>query len=40
MISDESSWISGAEIPVDGGQAAHGGMKALADDVRPTAAEA
>jgi 3alpha(or 20beta)-hydroxysteroid dehydrogenase len=34
LISDESSWISGAEISVDGGQAAHGGMKALADAVR------
>jgi 3alpha(or 20beta)-hydroxysteroid dehydrogenase len=34
LISDESSWISGAEISVDGGQAAHGGMKQLADAVR------
>jgi 3alpha(or 20beta)-hydroxysteroid dehydrogenase len=34
LISDESSWISGAEISVDGGQAAHGGMKALSDAVR------
>jgi 3alpha(or 20beta)-hydroxysteroid dehydrogenase len=34
LISDESSWISGAEIAVDGGQAAHGGMKSLADAVR------
>ena len=34
LISDESSWISGAEISVDGGQAGHGGMKALADAVR------
>jgi NAD(P)-dependent dehydrogenase (short-subunit alcohol dehydrogenase family) len=34
LISDESSWISGAEIAVDGGQAAHGGMKVLADAVR------
>jgi 3alpha(or 20beta)-hydroxysteroid dehydrogenase len=34
LISDESSWISGAEISVDGGQAAHGGMKSLADAVR------
>jgi 3alpha(or 20beta)-hydroxysteroid dehydrogenase len=37
LISDESSWISGAEIAVDGGQAAHGGMKALADAVRDAA---
>jgi 3alpha(or 20beta)-hydroxysteroid dehydrogenase len=27
LISDESSFISGAEIPVDGGQWAHGGAK-------------
>jgi 3alpha(or 20beta)-hydroxysteroid dehydrogenase len=40
LLSDESSWISGAEIPVDGGQAAHGGMKALADAVRAAAADA
>jgi 3alpha(or 20beta)-hydroxysteroid dehydrogenase len=37
LISDESSWISGAEIAVDGGQSAHGGMKGLADLVRATA---
>ena len=30
LMSDESSWISGAEIAVDGGQWAHGGMKRLA----------
>jgi len=36
LISDESSWISGAEIAVDGGQSAHGGMKTLADAVRAT----
>src|SRR3954454_21798036 len=34
LISDASSWISGAEIAVDGGQAAHGGMKGLSDLVR------
>jgi 3alpha(or 20beta)-hydroxysteroid dehydrogenase len=34
LISDESSWISGAEISVDGGQSAHGGMKGLSDAVR------
>jgi 3alpha(or 20beta)-hydroxysteroid dehydrogenase len=38
LISDESEWISGAEIAVDGGQAAHGGMKALSDAVRGSAA--
>jgi 3alpha(or 20beta)-hydroxysteroid dehydrogenase len=34
LISDESAWISGAEIAVDGGQAGHGGMKRLSDVVR------
>jgi 3alpha(or 20beta)-hydroxysteroid dehydrogenase len=34
LLSDESAWISGAEIAVDGGQAGHGGMKRLADAVR------
>jgi NAD(P)-dependent dehydrogenase (short-subunit alcohol dehydrogenase family) len=34
LISDASSWISGAEIAVDGGQSAHGGMKGLGDLVR------
>jgi 3alpha(or 20beta)-hydroxysteroid dehydrogenase len=37
LISDESSWISGAEIPIDGGQASHGGMKPLSDAVRASA---
>jgi 3alpha(or 20beta)-hydroxysteroid dehydrogenase len=34
LISDESEWISGAEISVDGGWAAHGGMKRLSDAAR------
>jgi 3alpha(or 20beta)-hydroxysteroid dehydrogenase len=34
LLCDESAWISGAEIAVDGGQAGHGGMKRLADAVR------
>ncbi len=34
LISDESSYVSGAEIPVDGGQSAHGGTKSLSDAVR------
>ena len=34
LMSDESAWISGAEIAVDGGQAGHGGMKRLSDAVR------
>jgi NAD(P)-dependent dehydrogenase (short-subunit alcohol dehydrogenase family) len=39
LISDESSCISGAEITVDGGQAAHGGMNSLADAVRDAAGD-
>ena len=31
LISDEASFITGAEIAIDGGQAAHGGAKSLAD---------
>jgi 3alpha(or 20beta)-hydroxysteroid dehydrogenase len=34
LISDESSFISGAEIPVDGGMTAHGGVKSISDAVR------
>jgi 3alpha(or 20beta)-hydroxysteroid dehydrogenase len=34
LISDESSFVSGAEIAVDGGQTAHGGAKTLSDGVR------
>jgi 3alpha(or 20beta)-hydroxysteroid dehydrogenase len=33
LVSDESAFISGAEIAVDGGQAAHAGAKALSDAV-------
>jgi len=35
LISDESSFISGAEIPVDGGLSAHGGVKSISDALRP-----
>ena len=34
LISDESAFISGAEIPVDGGQSAHGGAKSISDLLR------
>jgi 3alpha(or 20beta)-hydroxysteroid dehydrogenase len=37
LISDEASFISGAEIAVDGGQSAHGGAKTLSDAVRAAA---
>jgi 3alpha(or 20beta)-hydroxysteroid dehydrogenase len=39
LISPASSYISGAEITVDGGTAAHGGAKLLSDAVRPPAAQ-
>lgn len=35
LISDESSFITGADIPVDGGLTAHGGVKSLSDAARP-----
>jgi 3alpha(or 20beta)-hydroxysteroid dehydrogenase len=34
LISDEASYISGAEIPVDGGMTAHGGMKSISEAAR------
>jgi 3alpha(or 20beta)-hydroxysteroid dehydrogenase len=34
LLSDESAYISGADIPVDGGMTGHGGMKPLSDAVR------
>jgi NAD(P)-dependent dehydrogenase (short-subunit alcohol dehydrogenase family) len=34
LVSDESSFVSGAEIPVDGGMTAHGGVKSISDAVR------
>ena len=38
LISDEASFISGAEIAVDGGLSAHGGGKSLSDAVLRAAA--
>ena len=40
LISDESSFITGIDIPVDGGQFGHGGAKFLSDAVRKGAADA
>ena len=34
LLSHAASWITGAEIPVDGGQYAQGGTKALVDPAR------
>ncbi|HEY2601015.1 MAG TPA: SDR family oxidoreductase [Thermoleophilaceae bacterium] len=34
LIADESSFVTGAEIVIDGGQTAHGGAKFLSDAVR------
>ncbi|MGY1641912.1 SDR family NAD(P)-dependent oxidoreductase [Geodermatophilus sp. SYSU D00703] len=34
LLSDEASFITGAEIPVDGGMTAHGGVKSISDAVR------
>ncbi len=34
LISDESAYVSGAEIAVDGGLTAHGGAKPLSDASR------
>ena len=35
LISDDASFITGAEIPVDGGLTAHGGVKSISDALRP-----
>jgi 3alpha(or 20beta)-hydroxysteroid dehydrogenase len=40
LISDESSFITGIDIPVDGGQFGHGGAKFLSDAVRKGAGDA
>ena len=34
LLSDDASYISGAEIPVDGGMTAHGSVKSISDAVR------
>ena len=35
LVSDAASYLTGAEIAVDGGVAGHGGAKALSDAARP-----
>jgi 3alpha(or 20beta)-hydroxysteroid dehydrogenase len=37
LLSDEASFITGAEIPVDGGLTVHGGAKSISDALRPNA---
>jgi 3alpha(or 20beta)-hydroxysteroid dehydrogenase len=37
LLSDESSFITGAEIPVDGGLTTHGGAKSISDALRADA---
>jgi len=34
LLSEHASFISGAEIPVDGGMTGHGGVKSVSDAVR------
>ena len=35
LLSDAASYVSGAEIPVDGGSSSHGGAKGVSDALRP-----
>ncbi|MGW1712701.1 SDR family oxidoreductase [Streptomyces sp. NPDC002156] len=37
LLSDAFSFITGVEIPVDGGLSAHGGVKSVSDAMRPDA---
>ncbi|WP_327181723.1 SDR family NAD(P)-dependent oxidoreductase [Streptomyces sp. NBC_01334] len=37
LLSDEASFVTGAEIPVDGGLTAHGGVKSVSDALREAA---
>ena len=40
LISDESTYVSGTEIPIDGGLSSHGGTKSMSDAVRAAAPRA
>jgi len=35
LLSGAASYVTGAEIPVDGGAASHGGAKSVSDALRP-----
>ncbi len=35
LLSDEASYVTGAEIPVDGGASSHAGAKTVSDALRP-----
>ncbi|MFF4584971.1 SDR family NAD(P)-dependent oxidoreductase [Streptomyces sp. NPDC001388] len=35
LLSDDSAFVTGAEIPVDGGLTAHGGAKSISDALHP-----
>jgi len=37
LLSDDAAYLSGLEVPINGGQTAHGGMKVLSDAVRAAA---
>lgn len=36
LLGDDAAYVSGAEIPVDGGASSHGGAKLVSDAMRPT----
>lgn len=36
LLSDAASFVSGVEVPVDGGASSHGGAKSISDALRPT----
>jgi 3alpha(or 20beta)-hydroxysteroid dehydrogenase len=35
LLSDSASFVTGVDLPVDGGAASHGGAKTVSDAVRP-----